>query len=66
MNLSGNCTFCGRHLKRKAGLDLIGRAYCRRWRCTFTLFVKRRLLRLAHWIELHAQRFARRLRDASI
>lgn len=64
--LSGSCTFCGRHLKPRCGLDLLGRAYCRRWRCNLTLAAKRRMLRLAQWIERNSQRVARRLRDASV
>jgi hypothetical protein len=60
------CSFCSRPLKRVSGLDMVGRTYCRRWRCSFVLFLKRHTLRLAHRIERHAGNLARRLRDTAL
>lgn len=44
------CNFCNKLLKRKYGLDLIGRRYCGRFKCRFKIWVKKRKFLLINYI----------------
>ena len=51
-----SCSICGRPLGNRYGLDLVGRAYCRRFSCRISLWLRKRLRTFAYKLERWSRR----------